>query len=326
MVSPHLLRDLRLLHAVLVHNPTARASFEDLFAPVFHASTLAAVELLKSLCHELEAGPSGTVLPCLELVDSPKTNLGIRSAHSVARGQLLCIYPGRIFASSESTLPPGDQLFTNEYENVHMDLLSGGFEGWFPSLWQEHELLKNRKFPGPMLWHGNRLAVGNLLNHPAADQRPNCVPMVFRWPNWQELQQSTPAFWARLIPHVVMGEQGRLARTPSGIVGQEATFPAWPHMGMAFFALRGLRPGEELLLNYRLSPPFPSWYAQGQTLKPPTPRLNERGTAPSREARPVQDAQTSPIPVSPSPATGERPAPRETVSIATQTEGTLPPD
>ena len=33
--------------------------------------------------------------------------------------------------------------------------------------------------------------------------------MVFRWPNWQELQQSTPAFWARLIPHVVMGEQGR---------------------------------------------------------------------------------------------------------------------
>ena len=28
MVSPHLLRDLRLLHAVLVHNPTARASFE----------------------------------------------------------------------------------------------------------------------------------------------------------------------------------------------------------------------------------------------------------------------------------------------------------
>ena len=28
--------------------------------------------------------------------------------------------------------------------------------------------------------------------------------------------------------------------------------------------------------------------AQGQTLKPPTPRLNERGTAASREARPVQ--------------------------------------
>ena len=33
--------------------------------------------------------------------------------------------------------------------------------------------------------------------------------MVFRWPNWEELQQSTPAFWARLIPHVVMCEQGR---------------------------------------------------------------------------------------------------------------------
>ena len=67
--------------------------------------------------------------------------------------------------------------------------------------------------------------------------------------------------------------------------------------------------------------------AQGQTLKPPTPRLNERvAVAASREARPVQDAQTSPIPVSPSPATGERRAATETVSIATQTEGTLPPD
>lgn len=60
--------------------------------------------------------------------------------------------------------------------------------------------------------------------------------------------------------------------------------------------------------------------AQGQQLKPPTPRLNER-VAPS-PARPVQDAQTSPIPVSPSPA-AERPAPTETVSIATQTEGTM---
>lgn len=65
--------------------------------------------------------------------------------------------------------------------------------------------------------------------------------------------------------------------------------------------------------------------AQGQTLKPPTPRLNER-VAPS-PARPVQDAQTSPIPVSPSPVAGERPVARtETVSIATQTEGTIPSD
>ena len=43
---------------------------------------------------------------------------GIRT--SVARGQLLCFYPARIFpgATPVSELPLGDQLLTNEYENV----------------------------------------------------------------------------------------------------------------------------------------------------------------------------------------------------------------
>jgi hypothetical protein len=48
---------------------------------------------------------------------------GIRT--SVARGQLLCFYPARIFpgATPVSELPLGDQLLTNEYENVY---LAGG--------------------------------------------------------------------------------------------------------------------------------------------------------------------------------------------------------
>ena len=46
---------------------------------------------------------------------------GIRT--SVARGQLLCFYPARIFpgATPVSELPLGDQLLTNEYENVYLD-------------------------------------------------------------------------------------------------------------------------------------------------------------------------------------------------------------
>ena len=42
---------------------------------------------------------------------------------SVDRGQLLCFYPARIFpgATPVSELPLGDQLLTNEYENVYLD-------------------------------------------------------------------------------------------------------------------------------------------------------------------------------------------------------------
>ena len=31
------------------------------------------------------------------------------------------------------------------------------------------------------------LEVGNLLNHPPAAAMPNCVPIAFRWPTWDEL-------------------------------------------------------------------------------------------------------------------------------------------
>ena len=44
--------------------------------------------------------------------------------------------------------------------------------------------------------------------------------MVFHWPSWQQLEQLSPAFWARLVPHVVLGEKGQppgnLEMLPSG--------------------------------------------------------------------------------------------------------------
>lgn len=259
MVSPHLLQDLRLLQRVLTPKTRAtapRATVEELFPVIFDRSTELATAVLNALCRELQAAATDTQLPSLELFHSASTNLGIRSLTSVDRGQLLCFYPARIFpgATPVSELPLGDQLLTNEYENVYLD-----GKGWFPVHWRTHELAA--RLTPPVLWHGNRLAVGNFLNHPQQGQLPNCVPMVFHWPSWQQLDQA-PAFWARLVPHVVLGEKGRLVRTPSGGIGQDdqATFPAWPHMGMAMFSLRGIKPGEELLLNYRLSAPFPSWY------------------------------------------------------------------
>ena len=47
----------------------------------------------------------------------------------------------------------------------------------------------------------------------------------------------------------------------------QATFPAWPHMGMAFFSVRPISAGDELLINYRLSPPFPSFAAGKKTFE-----------------------------------------------------------
>ncbi|CAK9055372.1 unnamed protein product [Durusdinium trenchii] len=257
MVSPHLRRDLRLL-ASAFGRASVGSGLEELFEPLLRESSQRATATLAHLCRELHGAATavsrtgdqlGDGRIILKLGVSPVTNLGIFTATSLKRGQLACFYPGRIF--TDDHLPPGDQLFTNEYEGVHLD-----GKGWFPAAWRPDPALQGRE---PILWHGNRLAVGNLLNHPAKGQLPNVVPMIFRWPSWDELHETSPAFWARLIPHVVMSA-GRLVRTPSGEVGKEATFPPWPHFGMAFFALRGIAEGEELLLNYRLSEPFPGWY------------------------------------------------------------------
>eukprot|EP00931_Biecheleriopsis_adriatica_P056852 TRINITY_DN33719_c0_g1_i2.p1 TRINITY_DN33719_c0_g1~~TRINITY_DN33719_c0_g1_i2.p1 ORF type:complete len:281 (-),score=50.17 TRINITY_DN33719_c0_g1_i2:46-888(-) len=262
MPSPHLLKDLRLLHlALLKRAPREGAEFQDLFEPVFKAASDHASRTLKLLCNEAADCISSAELPAFELFRSPIADqlgpLGVRVTQQVQAGRLMCIYPGRIFLGGESSLPPGDKLFTNEYEGVHMD-----GKGWLPACWKEHPVLKDQLQTS--IWHGNRLAIGNLLNHPSAGQLPNCVPMPFWWPAWQGLNQATPAYWARLIPHVVV-QGGQIIRTASGEKpGSGSTpsrFPPWPHMGMAFFSILPLSPGEELFLNYRLSPPFPSWYS-----------------------------------------------------------------
>ncbi|CAE8695998.1 unnamed protein product [Polarella glacialis] len=135
--------------------------------------------------------------------------------------------------------------------------------------------------PPATLWHANRLAVGNLMNHPPAGTFPSCVPIPFRWPTWQELGQRSPAFWARLVPHIEM-KDGQVVRTaigekanssPGTPEAERVWFPPWPHMGIALLAIRNLHPGEEIFWNYRLHPrtdlaarktgaalQYPSWY------------------------------------------------------------------
>jgi len=199
--------------------------------------------------------------------------LGIRTARTTEAGQLLCFYPGRVFEANETQLPKSDMLYSNEYEGIYID-----GKGWFPAHWRKHPLLEKRASGANTLWHGNRLAVGNLLNHPPKGSFPNCVPMAFRWPTWQDLGEPTPAYWARLVPHVVINE-GQVVRTASGRsesrnVSQKQSegkvwFPPWPHMGVALVAVRSLQPGDELHWNYRLHPRadskpglarFPDWY------------------------------------------------------------------
>ena len=67
--------------------------------------------------------------PSLKSVDLTWDPSAPHLRHAVAAGQLLCFYPARIFPGSTpvSQLPVGDQLLTNEYENVFLDSWNGGW-------------------------------------------------------------------------------------------------------------------------------------------------------------------------------------------------------
>eukprot|EP00439_Symbiodinium_sp_Y106_P024326 s6809_g2.t5 len=243
--------DVKLLqHVMGISSAEAAALFS-------RVSTMAAAALAK-LCAEMRAGKIGE--SDLELFGSPGAALGIRTLRHTLPGQLLGFYPGTVMDASEPNLPKSDKLFANEYNGVYLD-----GKGWLPAHWRDHHLLQGES---RAIWHGNRLAVGNLLNHPPAGILPNCIPMAFRWPTWSELGEENPALWARLLPHVFM-RQGQVVQTASGRKDDEAVkFPAWPYMGMAFITVLEARPGEELFWNYRLHPrdgqgsqKFPTWYS-----------------------------------------------------------------
>lgn len=263
----------------------------ELLEPVLARTSNLASETISKLCQELAANKNSTKgrdydnggrdklevgLPELEVFSSSVTleeaPLGVRTKLHARPGQIICLYPGRIFEADEQNLPKSDMLYSNEYEGVYID-----GKGWFPVHWRENALLATHSASRGTLWHGNRLAVGNLLNHPPKGTLPNCVPMAFRWPAWQEIGEASPAYWARLVPHVVL-KCGRVMRTASGesptgagdqVAKDRVWFPPWPHMGVALVAVRSLQPGDELFWNYRLHPRadaaktarYPDWYA-----------------------------------------------------------------
>ncbi|CAE7896220.1 unnamed protein product, partial [Symbiodinium microadriaticum] len=235
-LRPHLLRDIKLLQHVMGISISAEAV--ELFSRV---SDMAAAALGKQ-CAEMRSGKIGE--SDLELFESPGAALGIRTLRHTLPGQLLGFYPGTVMDACEPNLPKSDKLFANEYNGVYLD-----GKGWLPAHWRDHHLLQGQS---RAIWHANRLAVGNLLNHPPADILPNCIPMAFRWPTWSELGEENPALWARLLPHVFM-RQGQVVQTASGRRDDQGAvkFPAWPYMGMAFITVLEARSGEELFWNYR---------------------------------------------------------------------------
>eukprot|EP00428_Durinskia_dybowskii_P035783 CAMPEP_0170266382 /NCGR_PEP_ID=MMETSP0116_2-20130129/33104_1 /TAXON_ID=400756 /ORGANISM="Durinskia baltica, Strain CSIRO CS-38" /LENGTH=309 /DNA_ID=CAMNT_0010517511 /DNA_START=82 /DNA_END=1008 /DNA_ORIENTATION=- len=293
-MRPHLVQDLRLLwHALRLRagngmDPPQEEA--ELLRGVFDCVTTLATDTLGALCAELQASAPasrghGAVVaqtagaaassdvaaaPQLDIFSSPVAEplatLGVRAKMRCTPGSLMCFYPGRIFLAGERDLPRSDMLFANEYEGVSMD-----GAGWLPVVFRESPVLAEA--PKTTMWHGNRLAVGNLCNHPPAGTLPNLVPMAFRWPTWQELGQQTPAQWARLVPHVVL-DNGQIVRSASGERAEPAGgaervwFPPWPHMGMALIAIRTIELGDELFWNYRLHPrsdsqttaQYPPWY------------------------------------------------------------------
>lgn len=279
-MSVHLRRDLRIVHhAIRVGYPVdmeklerkLSSSKQDSVADrsddrvrrhVMEAVSLQAARLLAGLCRE-QRGERG--VHSMELCQSGEAGnsrapLGIVAARRLSVGQVLGFYPGCIFPADEDP-PRSDKLFANEYEGVYID-----GQNWFPLEWRGRPEVKQQH---GAIWHGNRLAVGNLLNHPPKTRLPNCVPIPFRWSTWQDLGEATPAAWGRLLPHVVL-RAGKVVRTASGdrTEGSDVTFPPWPHLGMAFVAVRPVEEGDELFWNYRLTPrataaeaTFPSWYA-----------------------------------------------------------------
>uniref|UniRef100_A0A7S1Q0Y0 SET domain-containing protein n=1 Tax=Alexandrium catenella TaxID=2925 RepID=A0A7S1Q0Y0_ALECA len=270
-MRPHLVRDIRILAQVLrVDPPKASAEPHELLGPLIERVSTLAAEALRSLCRELaDGGAVQPELPRLEVFKSPLAGesapLGVRTLEPIRPGRFLCFYPGRVFEPDEPRLPRSDKIISNEYEAMYCD-----GAGWLPLHMKESPLLADC---GTAFWHGNRLAIGNLLNHPPAGTLPSAVPMAMRWPTWQELGEASPALWARLVPHVAVRE-GRVVRTASGEVlpaGSDKSkvwFPAWPHTSLALVAARALEPGEEVFFNYRMhsreesrgAANFPAWY------------------------------------------------------------------
>lgn len=272
-MHPHLLQDLRLLWRVTGRGPGRGPPEEqELLREVFGRVSGLAAEALGALCGELGGAPPVAPPPGPDVevfasgVAAPEETLGLRARRRCPPGALACLYPGRIFLASEQNVPRSNMLFGNEYEGVSMD-----GAGWLPMQFRDAPALRGQ--PKTTLWHANRLAMGNLCNHPPRGQLPNLVPMAFRWPTWQELGQPSLALWARLVPHVVM-DNGQVVRTASGErrepeKGEDRVwFPPWPHMGMALVTIRNVEAGDELFWNYRLHPradcpgavDYPPWY------------------------------------------------------------------
>lgn len=271
-MRPHLVKDIRILARVLqLDSGKAATEPHELLGPLIERVSALGAEALRLLCRELEdGGAERPELPKLEIFRSPlaadSAPLGVRTRELVRPGRLLCFYPGRVYEPDEPRLPKSDKIISNEYEAIYYD-----GAGWLPLHLKESPLLAGY---GTAFWHSNRLAIGNLLNHPPAGTLPSAVPMPMRWPTWQELGEASPALWARLLPHVAVRE-GRVVRTASGEVHppgsekEKVWFPAWPHTSLAFVTARTLQPGEEIFFNYRMharkdvpgAANFPGWYS-----------------------------------------------------------------
>jgi len=300
-MRPHLLRDLRILWRAMQAGsrkagsdsvgseklllPSPPADEKQLMEEVVDQTSSLSARVLSALCREFAAGQdvssSSADVPRLDVFHSPlglpAKMLGVCAIDDVSPGRLLCFYPGRLvvptFDPGEPEPPRSDKMLTNEYEGVYID-----GQGWLPMSLRGHAALGGGGSSDvggaaeQTLWHGNRLGIGNLLNHPPQGVLPNCVPMIFRWPTWKDLGEDSPARWARLIPHVVV-RNGSVVRTASGETaaalapGQEKVwFPAWPHFGFALFSVRTLHSGDELFWNYRLHARdgrsgYPKWYS-----------------------------------------------------------------
>ena len=191
---------------------------------------------------------------------------GVFATRPIASGQLVAFFAGRSF------FPVPDGVGEDGEDDEATPSWGGGHRGHEHASWAANDkvLVRNdgTRIDGDAFESDaafaavhRRYAIGQMCNHPAADQSPN----VMGWPLDWEVEALEKRGVARdAIPNAL--HECWYYSTRSGAVPLPASAPV---PGLAMVTTRRVAPGEELLFDYEL-PNFaarPEWFAPRNALR-----------------------------------------------------------
>jgi len=124
-------------------------------------------------------------------------------------------------------------------------------------------------------------ACGHFVNHPNIGESPNCDVVDFMWREALGDNHEAEISADSLLPSCVnpvanglwvidamTGERHNTDGSSSYSTGApnslaEVSSPRPSLAGLALVATRPIEPGEQLLLDYKLQPPYPPWWLEG---------------------------------------------------------------